>query len=123
MVGMDDQVYILDFEVTHVGNPVFDLAFLLAHLLCKKFRTDEPLEEKMLGAAAERFINAYEVIRPFASSLSLHTSLIALARVEGKSPVNYLDSNKQSALVSYTKDILGKGEEIAIVDLFQRSKK
>jgi 5-methylthioribose kinase len=123
MVGMDDQVYILDFEVTHVGNPVFDLAFLLAHLLCKKFRSDEPLEEKLLGASAERFINAYEVIRPIDSSLSLHTALIALARVEGKSPVNYLDSNKQSALVSYTKDILGKGEEISIVDLFQRSKK
>jgi 5-methylthioribose kinase len=123
MVGMDDQVYILDFEVTHVGNPVFDLAFLLAHLLCKKFRTDEPLEEKLLGASAERFINAYEVIRPIDSSLSLHTALIALARVEGKSPVNYLDSNKQSALVSYTKDVLGKGEEISIVDLFQRSKK
>jgi 5-methylthioribose kinase len=123
MVGMDDQVYILDFEVTHVGNPVFDLAFLLAHLLCKKFRTDEPLEEKLLGATAERFINAYEVIRPFASSLSLHTALIALARVEGKSPVNYLDPNKQNALVGYTKDILGKGEEISIVDLFQRSKK
>jgi Ser/Thr protein kinase RdoA (MazF antagonist) len=123
MVGMDDQVYILDFEVTHVGNPVFDLAFLLAHLLCKKFRTDEPLEEKLLGAAAERFINAYEVIRPIDSSLSLHTALIALARVEGKSPVNYLDSSMQSALVSYTKDILGKGKEISIVDLFQRSKK
>jgi 5-methylthioribose kinase len=123
MVGMDDQVYILDFEVTHVGNPVFDLAFLLAHLLCKKFRTDEPLEEKLLGASAERFINAYEVIRPIDSSLSLHTALIALARVEGKSPVNYLDSNKQSVLVNYTKDILGKGEEISVVDLFQRSKK
>jgi 5-methylthioribose kinase len=123
MVGMDDQVYILDFEVTHVGNPVFDLAFLLAHLLCKKFRTDEPLEEKLLGASAERFINAYGAIRPFASSLSLHTALIALARVEGKSPVNYLDSSKQSALVNYTKDIIGKGEEISIVDLFQRSKK
>jgi 5-methylthioribose kinase len=123
MVGMDDQVYILDFEVTHVGNPVFDLAFLLAHLLCKKLRTDEPLEEKLLGASAERFINAYEVIRPIDSSLSLHTALIALARVEGKSPVNYLDSSKQSALVSYTKDILGKGDEISVVDLFQRSKK
>ena len=123
MVGMDDQVYVLDFEVTHVGNPVFDLAFLLAHLMCKRFRTDEPLEEKLLGAAAERFINAYEAIRPFASSLSLHTALIALARVEGKSPVNYLDSNKQSALVKYTKDILGKGEEISIVELFQRGKK
>jgi 5-methylthioribose kinase len=122
MVGMDDQVYILDFEVTHVGNPVFDLAFLLAHLLCKRFRTDEPLEEKLLSAAAERFIFAYEEIRPIASSLSLHTALIALARVEGKSPVNYLDTSKQSALVSYTKDILGKGDQISIVDLFQRSK-
>lgn len=123
MVGMDDQVYILDFEVTHVGNPVFDLAFLLAHLLCKKFRTDEPLEEKLLSACAQRFISAYEVIRPIAPSLSLHTALIALARVEGKSPVNYLDTGKQSALVSYTKDILGKGDQISIVDLFQRSKK
>jgi 5-methylthioribose kinase len=121
MVGMDDQVYILDFEVTHVGNPVFDLAFLLAHLLCKKFRTDEPLENKLLGAAAERFVSAYEGIRPIASSLCLHTALIALARVEGKSPVNYLDSSKQSALVSYTKDILGKGDEISILELFQRS--
>ena len=121
MVGMDDQVYILDFEVTHVGNPVFDLAFLLAHLLCKKFRTDEPLENKLLGAAAERFFTAYEVIRPIASSLCLHTALIALARVEGKSPVNYLDSSKQSALVSYTKDILRKGDEISILELFQRS--
>ena len=122
MVGMDDQVYILDFEVTHVGNPVFDLAFLLAHLLCKRFRTDEPLEEKLLSAAAERFISAYQQIRPIASSLSLHTALIALARVEGKSPVNYLDTSKQNALVSYTKDILGKGDQISIVDLFQRSK-
>ena len=121
MVGMDDQVYILDFEVTHVGNPIFDLAFLLAHLLCKKFRTDEPLEDKLLSAAAERFISAYEVIRPIAPSLCLHTALIALARVEGKSPVNYLDSSKQSALVSYTKDILGKGDQISIVDLFKRS--
>jgi 5-methylthioribose kinase len=121
MVGMDDQVYILDFEVTHVGNPVFDLAFLLAHLLCKKFRTDEPLENKLLGAAAERFVSTYEVIRPIASSLCLHTALIALARVEGKSPVNYLDSSKQSALVSYTKDILRKGDEISILELFQRS--
>jgi len=121
MVGMDDQVYIVDFEVTHVGNPVFDLAFLLAHLLCKKFRTDEQLEKKLLGAAAERFFTAYEVIRPIASSLCLHTALIALARVEGKSPVNYLDSSKQSALVSFTKDILGKGDEISILELFQRS--
>jgi 5-methylthioribose kinase len=122
MVGMDEQVYILDFEVTHVGNPVFDLAFLLAHLLCKLFRTNEPLEEKMLIASAQRFISAYEEIRPISESLSLHTALIALARVEGKSPVNYLDKAQQDQLVKYTKGILSAGEEISINQLFEKSK-
>jgi 5-methylthioribose kinase len=122
MVGMDEQVYILDFEVTHVGNPVFDLAFLLAHLLCKLFRTNEPLEEKMLIASAQRFITSYREIRSISESLSLHTALIALARVEGKSPVNYLDKAQQDKLVKYTKGILGAREEIPINQLFEEAK-
>jgi 5-methylthioribose kinase len=122
MVGMDEQVYILDFEVTHVGNPVFDLAFLLAHLLCKLFRTYEPLEEKMLIASADNFVAAYEDVREIAESLPLHTALIALARVEGKSPVNYLDKQQQAQLVSYTKGILNTGKEISINQLFKEAK-
>jgi 5-methylthioribose kinase len=122
MVGMDGQVYILDFEVTHVGNPVFDLAFLLAHLLCKLFRTDEALEEKLLIASAERFVSAYAGVREISQSLSLHTALIALARVEGKSPVNYLNEGKQNQLVKYTKGILGAGKEISINQLFEEAK-
>jgi aminoglycoside phosphotransferase (APT) family kinase protein len=122
MVGMDEQVYILDFEVTHVGNPVFDLAFLLAHLLCKLFRTNEPLDEKMLIASAQRFISSYEEIRSISESLSLHTALIALARVEGKSPVNYLDKVQQDKLVKYTKGILSAGKEIPINQLFEEAK-
>ena len=121
MVGMDEKVYILDFEVTHVGNPVFDLAFLLAHLLCKLFRTNEPLEEKMLIASAQRFVSAYEEIRPISNSLSLHTALIALARVEGKSPVNYLDKAQQDKLVKYTKGILSPDIHISINQLFEKS--
>ena len=122
MVGMDEQVYILDFEVTHVGNPVFDLAFLLAHLLCKLFRTSEALDEKMLIASAQRFITAYQEIRAISESLSLHTALIALARVEGKSPVNYLDKVQQDKLVKYTKGILSVGKEISINQLFEEAK-
>ncbi len=122
MVGMDEQVYILDFEVTHVGNPVFDLAFLLAHLLCKLFRTNEPLQAKMLIASADNFVSAYENVREIAESLPLHTALIALARVEGKSPVNYLDKEQQAQLVSYTKGILNAGKEISINQLFKEAK-
>jgi len=122
MVGMDEQVYILDFEVTHVGNPVFDLAFLLAHLLCKLFRTSEPLDEKMFNASAQRFFTSYQEIRSISESLSLHTALIALARVEGKSPVNYLDKVQQDSLVKYTKGILGAGKAIPIYQLFEEAK-
>ena len=122
MVGMDEKVYILDFEVTHVGNPVFDLAFLLAHLLCKLFRASEPLDEKMLIASSQRFINSYQEIRSISESLSLHTALIALARVEGKSPVNYLDKVQQDRLVKYTKGILGAGKAIPIDQLFEEAK-
>ena len=122
MVGMDEQVYILDFEVTHVGNPVFDLAFLLAHLLCKLFRTSEPLDEKMFIASAQRFFTSYQEIRSISESLSLHTALIALARVEGKSPVNYLDKVQQDSLVKYTKGILGAGKAIPIYQLFEEAK-
>lgn len=121
MVDANNQVYILDFEVTHVGNPIFDLAFLLAHLLCKKFRTDNAIEKGLLTECANQFVAAYKVIRPIAPSLCLHTALIALARVEGKSPVDYLDPGKQSALISYTKDILKQGVEIPIAEFFQRS--
>ena len=121
MVGLDNQVYILDFEVTHVGNPIFDPAFLLAHLLCKAFRTDDMNEKEMLSECANQFISSYELSRPIAPSLSLHTALIALARVEGKSPVGYLDSSKQNALVAYTKDFLRKGVATTIANLFQGS--
>jgi 5-methylthioribose kinase len=52
MVAMNDDVYILDFEVTHVGNPVFDIAFLVAHLVCKFFRTEDRLQAKLLANTA-----------------------------------------------------------------------
>jgi len=121
MVGVDDQVYILDFEVTHLGNPVFDLAFLLAHLLCKMFRTNHPGEKELLSTSAAQFYTSYELIRPIAPTLSLHTALLALARVEGKSPVDYLDSDQQKALVSYTKNHLSTGVGVSIVEFFQGS--
>lgn len=120
MVGKDDQVYILDFEVTHVGNPVFDVAFLLAHLLCKFYRTDVEIEGKLLKACAQQYVTEYSKLRPISPTFGLHTALIALARVEGKSPVNYLDSNKQNLLVTHTKKILRAGIQVGIDDLFMK---
>lgn len=106
MVTPDDQVYILDFEVMHVGNPIFDLAFLVSHLLCKFFRAESAQEALNLRDIAEKFLSEYEASHSIGSNLPLHTALIALARVEGKSPVDYLSESAQSKLQRFTKHIL-----------------
>ena len=123
MVAMNDEIYILDFEVAHVGNPVFDLAFLIAHLVCKFFRTDDRLHAKLLANTAAAFVKEYEKIRPISPSVAKHAALIALARVEGKSPVNYLSVEQQRKLQSFTKAILGNNANLAVAQLFEMSAK
>jgi hypothetical protein len=45
--------------------------------------------------------------------------LIALARVEGKSPVNYLSTDQQSKIQKFTKEILLSDSNISINKLFE----
>ena len=108
MATSDNRPIVLDFEVAHTGNPVFDLAFLLAHLLCKVIRTEDNSEKELLLATATQFLNSYKANThlPVAESLAQHVALIALARIEGVSPVNYLDQPAQQHLVAITKAAL-----------------
>jgi Ser/Thr protein kinase RdoA (MazF antagonist) len=108
MATTDNRPIVLDFEVAHTGNPVFDLAFLLAHLLCKVIRTEDTSEKELLLATATQFLSIYKenTQLPVAESLPRHIALIALARVEGVSPVNYLDQPAQQHLVAITKAAL-----------------
>jgi hypothetical protein len=52
-----------------------------------------------------------------------HTALIALARVEGKSPVNYLSPDQQVKLQSFTKAILANTANLSVSNLFEMSAK
>lgn len=115
LVAGEKDIYILDFEVAHYGNPVFDLAFTLAHLLCKFFRTPSTSEATALRATAARFLVGYG--QAPAESLLSHTALIALARVEGKSRVDYLDQTAQSKLQVLTKRALSSAS-MNPLDLF-----
>ena len=123
MVTEDDHVYVLDFEVMHVGNPVFDLAFIMAHLLCKFFHAPNADEAAELSNIAKTFLDAYLEHSQISSTLVLHTALITLARVEGKSPVNYLSQSEQEKIQLLTKKVLldQKTEDvITLFDLRQR---
>ena len=105
MITGTDKPIVLDFEVMHTGNPVFDLGFVSAHLLCKYLRTEDPSQKSLLRETAIAFINSYDQTCniPVATSLPHHVAVIALARVEGVSPVNYLDESAKARVQSVTK--------------------
>ena len=108
MITGEDKPIVLDFEVMHTGNPVFDLAFVSAHLLCKFLRTEDLTQRAALGQCAIAFRDSYAKASEveIATSLSHHVAVIALARVEGVSPVNYLDGAGKIRVQELTKAAL-----------------
>jgi|FLOH01.1.fsa_nt_gi 5-methylthioribose kinase len=105
MITEEAKPIVLDFEVMHTGNPVFDLGFISAHLLCKYLRIEDLDQRALLRQTAISFINSYTQSCNIvvAKSLPHHVSVIALARVEGVSPVNYLDDLAKARVQSVTK--------------------
>ena len=108
MISGNDKPIVLDFEVMHTGNPVFDLGFVSAHLLCKLSRIEDARQRSLLRETAISFINSYAQTCNIevAKSLPHHVAVIALARVEGVSPVNYLDDSGKARVQSVTKAAL-----------------
>jgi aminoglycoside phosphotransferase (APT) family kinase protein len=87
-----DDVMAIDFEVIHFGDPAFDTAFLLNHLLLKSFH--RPQWASSYAEAAAAFWRAYLAGVPpepwIAPATIEHLGWLLLARVDGKSPAEYL---------------------------------
>jgi D-3-phosphoglycerate dehydrogenase len=83
-------VVVLDFEVTHWGDPRFDVGFCLAHLLLKStvVGADAPRFERAIDA----FLGAYAASghRVLDCHLTNVVGCLLLARLYGKSPVDYI---------------------------------
>jgi 5-methylthioribose kinase len=94
----ETRTWVIDWEVAHYGDPVFDVAFMLSHLMCKSLL--RPQLRADYQAAAEVFLRRYRadaVGLPWDEShLTLHTACLLLARMDGKSPVDYLDESARS---------------------------
>lgn len=86
---------LLDAECAWYGDPAFDLAFCLNHLLLKSALMPRQLDALMQAFAA--MVGAYFVHARFEPRAALETRTasllpaLALARIDGKSPVEYLD--------------------------------
>ena len=101
------QLVLLDHEVIHFGDPGFDLGFSLTHLLSKAHHL--PAHRADFAAAAAAYWAVYrETVgdAPWAADLEpravRHTLGCLLARVRGRSPLEYLgpaERDRQAAAV------------------------
>lgn len=97
MLVSEERFAVLDCETAWFGDPAFDLAFVLNHLHLKALRAPEKLSEfaglidvltttyfKVTGADGDRDRRTARLLL-----------MLLLARVDGKSPVEYLTPAKQ----------------------------
>lgn len=88
---------LIDWELAHVGDPAFDLAMPVAHLLLKAVRRSAPVPDRVaLLEAAGALWAAY--CGPADRDLAVrHVGGIMAARLWGKSPVEYLTGTAERA--------------------------
>jgi len=102
---------VLDFETAHVGDPGFDLGFFTTHLVLKAIHL--PNSRDNLLAGVQTFLAAYhgEFVDPRLSADIearglRHLAACLLARVDGKSPVDYLSRDEQGFVRTFVKPLL-----------------
>jgi aminoglycoside phosphotransferase (APT) family kinase protein len=109
----DDRLVILDCEVAWYGDPRFDVAFLLNHHFLKALYHSPvdvgllPCIGAVLGAYhAERQLTDAQAFDQETAQLLM---MLMLARVDGKSPVEFLGPPKQETLRRFVVSRLARG--------------
>jgi 5-methylthioribose kinase len=101
---------LVDFETAHAGDPAYDLGFVLSHLLLKAARAAPA--EGPYPALIAAFLDAYHArvdplpLGDLNHRAVVHGAACALARIDGKSPVDYLDPPRQDAVRRFAKTTL-----------------
>jgi 5-methylthioribose kinase len=104
-----EAVTAIDYEVIHYGDPSFDAAFLLNHLVLKSFHL--PAMSGPLGRLMRRFWETLrsEMPRPsewFEAATLEHLGCLLLARVDGKSPAEYLGEDTRARVRRFARRLV-----------------
>ena len=98
MLARDGSLTLLDFEVAHWGARAFDPAFFLNHLVLKSLHL--PTHARALAEAARAFWSKLLAAAAWPDPEALEAEVLGqlgsllLARVDGKSPVEYLRAER-----------------------------
>ncbi|KPI10566.1 aminoglycoside phosphotransferase [Actinobacteria bacterium OK074] len=109
LLGPDGPV-LLDAECAWFGDPAFDLAFCLNHLLLKAVKL--PHRAATLRASAQALAAAHarhldwEPPQAFDGRVAALLPALALARVDGTSPVEYLDTAQRQHVRATARTLL-----------------
>jgi aminoglycoside phosphotransferase (APT) family kinase protein len=91
----NDKLILLDHEVIHYGDPAFDVGFAMTHLLSKAHHLESHREKfkraaGLFWATYRSSLPKFPVMSPEPIAIQ-HTLACLLARVAGRSPLEYLD--------------------------------
>ncbi len=93
----DGRLVLVDHEVIHFGDPAFDVGFSLTHLLSKAHHLNG--HRSVFADAAMRYWREYCRTLPWAARIEdraiRHTLACLLARVDGRSPLEYLNQDER----------------------------
>ena len=114
----------LDAECAWYGDPAFDAAFCINHLLLKAYHL--PLNSAQLSIAAANLHSAWLAAFPeperaaLASRTATLLPCLLLARVDGKSPVEYLDEPTRAQVRAHALDLL-RQQPASLGEIIDRS--
>lgn len=99
-------VMAIDFEVLHFGDPSFDTAFLLNHLLLKSFY--RPQWRGRYKEAAVRFwAEVADLLAWLGGATIRHLGCLLLGRIDGKSPAEYIrEEETKNRVRSYARELI-----------------
>ncbi len=113
LIVYPDHVLALDFEVAHWGDPAFDTAFMLTHLIAKAVHRGAADSEPYL-AAAHQFWRAYFAAAGAVGAGEADTvaelGVLLLCRVDGKSKLEYLSSEDREVIRALARALIGSRE-------------
>lgn len=98
-----DRLFILDYEVAHIGDPSFDLAFLTNHFLLKAVKNKQwaPAYLNLMTDVANTYLGAVNFMdrRELEHTTVKTLAMLFLARVDGKSPAEYITAEGDKEII------------------------
>lgn len=110
----------IDWECVHYGNPSFDAAFALNHLLLKSFHLPDRTPEFAALAAVFWSVVQSSAAGWFEESTLRHWPGLLLARMDGKSPVEYItDERTRRRIREFSRELISRPSR-SVQEVFQR---